>query len=36
VDLEEIGSDNMGYIHVVQNIVQWWVFVSIVMNLPVP
>jgi hypothetical protein len=36
LDLREIGIDGANWIHLAQDVVQWWAFVNTVMNLRVP
>jgi hypothetical protein len=36
LDLREIGIDEANWIRLAQDRVQWWAFVSTVMNLQVP
>jgi hypothetical protein len=36
MDLREIGIDGQNWIHLAQDMVQWWAFVNTVMNLRVP
>jgi hypothetical protein len=36
MDLREIGIDGTNWIQLVQDRVQWWTFVNMVMNLRVP
>jgi hypothetical protein len=36
MDLREIGIDGMNWIQLAQDMVQWWAFVNMVINLQVP
>jgi hypothetical protein len=36
LDLKEIGIDGKNWIQLAQDIIQWWTFVSVVMNIRVP